>query len=409
MYNTVFFIIVFILIFEFLLERLLAWLNSSWRNKPIPNELQGIYNQDKYKKQQAYARENDRFSMLSSSVSFLGIMLVLFLGGFGWLNTYLMQWLSNPILLGLSFFGILMLASDVIGLPFECYHTFKIEEKYGFNKVTPKLFIVDKLKGYFLGALIGGGLYSIIFILYDKTQNMFWIYSLLVIGTFMLFMTMFYSNLIVPLFNKQKLLGTGELRDEIEKYAQRVGFKLNNIYEIDGSKRSTRANAYFTGIGKKKRIVLYDTLIKELSVHELLAVLAHEVGHYKKKHTQTSMILSLLQMALMLYLLSLFISEPALSQALGATTSAFHMGLIAFALVYSPISTFTGILMNLLSRSNEYQADNFAAQSYDSEHLIGALKKLSTNNLSNLTPHPLYVWFNYSHPTLLQRIINLKK
>ncbi len=409
MYNTIFFIIIAIIVFDFIFERIMEWLNSSWRSKPIPNELQGIYDESKYKKQQQYSKVNSRFSFITSGLSFVVMLVFLVFHGFGWLHYTISNYISNPIVLGLLFFGVLFFAMDIIGLPFSIYDTFVIEQKFGFNKTTRKTFILDKLKGYMLSIIIGSLIYAVIYKFYEFSGERFWIYTWAILALFTLFMTLFYSNLIVPLFNKQKPLPEGDLKTAINKFASKVGFNVQEIYEINGSKRSTRANAYFTGLGPKKRIVLYDTLIKELTTDELVAVLAHEIGHYKKKHTISGLILSLLQMGLMLFLLSLFISNPNLSKALGVDVPAFHIGLIAFGLLYTPFSLITGLFMNILSRKNEYQADDFAANNHNNEALILALKKLASNNLSNLTPHPFYVNINYSHPSLLQRIKNLKK
>ncbi|MBI9066920.1 MAG: M48 family metallopeptidase [Salinivirgaceae bacterium] len=407
MYTSIFYIIIGIIVFEFIFEKYFDWLNSSWRGKPIPEELNGIYDDDKYKKQQEYAKVNSRFSNLSSAFSFLLIIGFLFLHGFGKLNHWVENYVEHPIAIGLMFFGILFFALDIVGLPFSLYQTFVIEERFGFNKTTKKIFILDKLKGYLVSIVLGGVIYSIVYKLFEVTGDLFWIYCWVFIAGFMLFMTLFYSNLIVPLFNKQTPLDEGELKNAINEFSQKVGFTLKNIYQINGSKRSTRANAYFTGLGPKKRIVLYDTLINDLSTEEIVAVLAHEIGHYKKRHTLSGLVISMLQLGLMLYLLSLFISNPLLSEALGVNQPAFHIGLIAFSLLYSPISTVTGLLMNILSRKNEYQADNFAAENYHAMHLISGLKKLSSSNLSNLTPHPAYVFINYSHPSLINRIRNL--
>jgi len=409
MHNTIFLIIVAIIIFDFVFERIMEWLNDSWRSKPIPNELQGIYDEAKYKKQQEYSKANSRFSFITSGLSFVVMLLFLVFQGFGWLHYTISNYTSNPIILGLLFFGVLFFAMDLIGLPFSVYDTFVIEQKFGFNKTTRKTFILDKLKGYMLSIIIGGVIYTVVYKFYEFSGERFWIYTWAILALFTLFMTLFYSNLIVPLFNKQKPLPEGELKTAINEFASKVGFNLQEIYEINGSKRSTRANAYFTGLGPKKRIVLYDTLIKELTTDELIAVLAHEIGHYKKRHTITGLVLSILQMGLMLFLLSLFISNPSLSKALGVEVPVFHIGLIAFGLLYTPLSLITGLFMNILSRKNEYQADNFAAQNHNNEALISALKKLASNNLSNLTPHPFYVTINYSHPSLLQRITNLQK
>ncbi len=293
-------------------------------------------------------------------------------------------------------------------MPFSVYDTFVIEEKYGFNKTTPKTFVLDTIKGWLIGGLIGGGLLAIIILIYQKTQNMFWIYAWILISAFSIFMAMFYSNLIVPLFNKQTPLEKGELRDAIQKFSDKVGFKLDNIFVINGSKRSTKANAYFTGFGAKKRIVLYDTLINEMETNEIVAVLAHEIGHYKKKHVIQGLLIGLVQTGIVLFIFSLLINNENLSQALGVEVPNFHIGLVAFGVLYTPVSFVLGIFMNLLSRKNEYQADAFAAQNFNPESLASALKKLSVKNLSNLTPHPKYVFFHYSHPTLLQRLNHLK-
>jgi STE24 endopeptidase len=407
MYNTLFFIILAIIVFDFGFERMLEWLNSRWRNKPIPSILEGIYDDEKYRKQQAYSKVNAGFSMLTSAISFLLLVLVFVFQGFGWLHQTVLSYANNPIVVGLLFFGILFFVSDIVGMPFSIYETFVIEQKFGFNKTTPKLFIFDKLKGYLLVIIIGSLIYTIIYKFFEYTGSNFWIYAWILLAFFTLFMTLFYSNLIVPLFNKQKPLPDGELKNAINEFAGSVGFKLHNIYEIDGSKRSTRANAYFTGLGPKKRIVLYDTLIKELTTQELVAVLAHEIGHYKKKHTLLGLVLSLFQMGIMLFILSLFISNPQLSQALGVNEPVFHLGLLAFGMLYTPFSLITGFFMNLISRNNEYEADNYAAAKSNNIALISALKKLASNNLSNLTPHPLYVNITYSHPSLYQRVLNL--
>jgi STE24 endopeptidase len=409
MYNTIFVIIIVVVVFDFVFERVMQWLNSSWRTKPIPPELNGIYDNEKYKKQQEYSKVNTRFGIITTGFSFAVLLIILFTQGFGWLHYKLAYYFTNPMLIGLLFFGIIFIVMDIINLPFSIYDTFVIEERFGFNKTTPKLFLLDKIKGYILTAIIGGVLYAIIYKFYEFSGTQFWIYTWVIISGFTLFITLFYSNLIVPLFNKQKPIHEGELKDAITEFANKVGFEIDEIYEIDGSKRSTRANAYFTGLGSRKRIVLYDTLIKELTIEELVAVLAHEIGHYKKKHTIGNLFLSILQMGVMLFILSLFISKPELSTAMGVSEPIFHIGLIAFGLLYTPISVLTGLFLNMLSRKNEYQADDFAKNNYKSEALVSALKKLASNNLSNLTPHPFYVTVNYSHPTLLQRIKNIQK
>ncbi len=374
----------------------------------MPKELEGIYDEEKYAKSQKYGKANTRFSYITGAFSFVLVMLMFFLGGFAYIDDIARSYTDNQIIIALIFFAILMFVNDILSIPFEIYSTFVIEEKFGFNKTTVKTFILDKIKGWLIGGIIGGGMMSLIIWFYTVTQEMFWIYTWGAVSVFSLFMLLFYSNLIVPLFNKQTPLVEGELRTEIEKFSNKVGFKLKNIFQIDGSKRSTKANAYFTGIGGKKRIVLYDTLINDMNNNEIVAVLAHEVGHYKKKHTLVGMVLSIFQTGVILFIFSLFVSNPALSQALGVQETSFHIALISFGILYSPISTITGLFMNILSRKNEFQADSFAKENYDGEQLISALKKLSVNNLSNLTPHKFYVFMYYSHPPLLERIKHIK-
>jgi STE24 endopeptidase len=412
------YIILSILLFDFILERFLAYLNSTCWNDKLPEELAGIYDEDKYRKSQQYEKHKQKFSLVVDSLTFLATALMLLAGGFAWLDGWLRPVTENPILLALLFFGILMLVSNLLSLPFDAYHTFVLEEKFGFNRTTIRTFVIDRLKGILLSVLIGGGLLSLIILIYNTTGNFFWIIAWAVIAVFMIFMTLFYSNLIVPLFNKQKPLDAGPLRDAIEAFADKVGFRLKNIFVIDGSKRSAKANAYFTGLGMKKRIVLYDTLIQDHTNEELVAVLAHEVGHYKKKHTLLGIILSLFQTGLMLFILSLFIrKDSSLSQSLCqsmagfsglAVKQSFHIGILAFGLLYSPLSLLLGIIMNMLSRKHEYAADRFAGENFHPGYLEEALKKLSVNNLSNLRPHPAYVFFYYSHPTLLQRLQALR-
>lgn len=409
MYNSIFFIIIAILVFGYLLERILDALNLKHTVTELPGELDGIYDAEEYRKSQLYKRDNTRFSFISSSVTFLVLLIFFILGGFGWLDGLLSGITKHYVLFVLLYFGILALASDIISTPFAWYGTFVIEERYGFNRTTIKTFLLDKLKGWLLGALIGGGLMALITWIYMMTGKWFWLIALGVVTLFSVFMNMFYSNLIVPLFNKQAPLEEGSLRNRIVAFAGKVKFRLDNIFVMDGSKRSSKANAYFSGLGPKKRIVLYDTLIKDLSEEEVVAVLAHEVGHYKKKHTMTGMILGTVQTALTLYLFSLLVGMDSVAVALGGAEASFHLGLIAFGVLYSPVSDLIGLGTNLLSRKHEYAADRYAGEQYDGEALISSLKKLSRNTLSNLTPHPAYVFFHYSHPPLLQRIRALRE
>ncbi|MEA3318222.1 MAG: M48 family metallopeptidase [Bacteroidota bacterium] len=404
MHQIIFYLIIAFLLFDYVLDQTLDFLNSTKRNSKLPEKLKGIYSEEKYAKSQKYDKINQRFGFITSTFNLVLILAFLFFQGFAFVDNIARNISDNPIIISLVFFGILMFAFDIINTPFSIYQTFVIEEKFGFNKTTAKIFILDKIKGWIISIIIGGGILALITWFYQLTANMFWIYTWILVSVFMIFMTMFYTSIIVPLFNKLKPLEEGELKESIFDFCNKVDYTLENVYIINGSKRSTKANAYFSGLGKKKKIVLFDTLLEKLKVNEITAVLAHEIGHYKLKHTLVNIILSLLQTGITLFILSLLVGNPALSKALGAEQTGFHLGLIAFSLLYSPISTILGLGMNIFSRKNEYQADNFAGKYLNTNFLIEALKKLSINNLSNLTPHPLYVFFNYSHPPLLNRI-----
>ncbi len=405
--ETIFLLILIFLTVDFILERLLSLLNIKHSKLPLPKLVSDIYDDEKYRKQQEYFRVNSSFGMITSTFSFILIILMLIFGGFGWLDGIVSNFTENTIFRSLVFFGILFIVYDLISIPFEWYDTFVIEERFGFNKTTIKTFILDKLKGYLLTIIIGGLLLSVIIYIYQFTPKYFWVIAWGVITFFSLFMSMFYSELIVPLFNKQTPLPEGELRTEIENFAQKTGFKLKNIFQIDGSKRSTKANAYFSGLGPKKRIVLYDTLMDKLTTQEVVAVLAHEVGHYKHKHTLKSMLISLPATLLMFYLLGLFLDSNSLAQSLGGQTANFHLNIIVFGILYAPVSLIIDLGGNILSRKFEYQADNFANKHGYGNELISGLKKLSATSLSNLMPHPLHVFLHFSHPTLYQRIKNI--
>lgn len=406
--EILFYIIITIISINFLKDKILDALNAKHFNDDIPSELSDVFDEDAYKKSQDYKAANYKFGIWSSLFSLLLTLGFLFFDGFEYVDTIARIYSENPIIIALLFFGIIMMASDIISTPFSYYKTFVIEERFGFNKSTKKLFIIDKIKGLVMMAIIGGGLLALIVWFYQATGTCFWLYAWGLITVFTVFMNMFYARLIVPLFNKQKPLEDGELRNKISDYAISVGFSLKKIFVIDGSKRSTKANAYFSGFGSEKRVTLFDTLINDLDEEEIVSVLAHEVGHYKRKHIIFNLFASILLTGLTLYILSVFISNPLLSNAIGVEIPSFHAGLIAFGLLYSPISEATGLIMNYFSRKFEYQADDYAKNTYKAEPLITSLKKLSKNSLSNLTPHKAYVFMHYSHPTLLQRIQNLK-
>jgi len=400
----IFITILIIVILDFFLERILDFLNRKYWSDDLPAELEGIYDSEKYRKSQLYLRANHKFSQVTESFNFVLVMGMLVFGGFAFLDHLIRQITINPILMALLFFGILGLIADILGTPFSVYATFVIEERFGFNKTSVKTFILDKIKGWGLAIILGGGLLALVVWIYGSTGQWFWLIAWGVISFFTIFMTLFYSNIIVPLFNKQTPLEPGDLRDAIEAFAWKTNFSLRNIYVINGSKRSTKANAYFTGLGRKKRIVLYDTLIMDHPKEELVAVLAHEIGHYKKKHTTIGTFTSIAQTGVMLFILSRFLGNPHLSAALGSDQPSFHMGVIAFGILYTPLSIVLGLALNAFSRKHEFQADHFAATQYQPDSLRNALIRLSVNNLSNLRPHPAYVFFYYSHPPLLKRL-----
>ena len=407
--ETMFFIIVVFLCLDFVLERVLESLNSKHMSPVLPDSLKGIYEEKEYSRFQSYKRENGRLDSWSSGGGFVVMIVFLVAGGFGWYNSWVVSLTDSVVWQTILFVVGLSVVSSVLDIPFDYYATFRIEEKYGFNKTTRRVYWLDTVKELFLSLVLGGVLLALVVWFYTWAGTYFWLYAWGAVTLFSVFMAMFYSQLIVPLFNKQTPLQEGSLRDKIQAFAGKVGFKLDNIYVIDGSKRSTKANAYFTGLGPKKRVVLYDTLIDELTEEEIVAVLAHEVGHYKKRHTLRSMVVSVIQMGVLFWLFSLCVNNVALSEALGGDRAYFQMGLIAFAILYSPVNLILGVGMNVWSRNNEYEADAFAARYYEGDYLVSGLKKISVKSLSNLTPHPLYEYIYYSHPSLLKRIDAIKR
>ncbi len=406
--QTIFYTIIWLTIFEFLLTKYLWHLNTlNWSEK-LPKELKWIYDEEKYQKSQKYEKVKYKFSILSSTFSFLIILLVLIFWWFGILDDAIRVYSDNEIILSLLFFWIVMLLQTIISLPFSYYSTFVVEEKFWFNKMTKKLFFTDTIKSLVLWAVIWWILLSAIVWSYTKFTDNFWLIAWWIITAFTVFFMMFYSTLIVPLFNKQTPLEKWELRDAIENFSKKIWFELDNIFVIDWSKRSSKANAYFSGLGSKKRIVLFDTLIKDLTTEELVAVLAHEIWHYKKKHTLQMLVFWTIQTWFMLYVFSLALKMPEFSLALWWEKGSFYLWAIAFSIIFTPISMILWILSNMLSRKNEYEADRFAWENYEAKELSWALIKLSRNNLSNLRPHKAYEFFYYSHPTVLKRLKALK-
>jgi STE24 endopeptidase len=406
--NSILIIILTITAAGYLFEQLLDYINLRAQKTDIPDDVASFYDSEKYLKSLAYHRERTNFSFLTSAVGFIISFSMLYAGGFGWIDTTLANIVSHEILKALLFFGVIMLASDILTIPFQLYSTFVIEERYGFNKTTMKLFISDKLKGYLLAAVIGGSLLAVLLFLIKLLGQDFWIWFSFIAAAFILLVNMFYTSVIIPLFNTLTPLPDGSLKDAIQEFALKVKFPLDNIYVIDGSKRSSKANAFFSGIGKRKKIVLYDTLIANHTTDQLVAILAHEVGHFKRKHIVVSYFLSIIQVIFTLFVLSVLVFSENVSLALGGNHLSIPLNLIAFGILFSPVSAVTGLLMNIISRRNEFEADDYARQTYSGSALSEALKKLSVENLSNLYPHPLFVFFHYSHPPLLRRLAAIR-
>lgn len=403
----VFYSLVTIIILNFLKDYYLSFLNSKNFDNKIPDEVSDVYDKEKYLKSQQYKKTQYSFSKLSRIYGLIIILLFFFLDGFYFLDELSKNLFNSQILVSLCFLGLIYLGNELLSLPLSFYYTFVIEERFGFNQTTSKLFLLDKIKSWILTLLLGGTVLSFLIYQYESLGNNFWITAWIFLTLISILLNAFYSQLIVPIFNKQTKLKDGELRSKIESYSNKVGFDLSNIFIIDGSKRSTKANAYFSGFGKQKRVTLYDTLIRKLNTNQIIAVIAHEIGHYKKNHIVYNIIFSTFQSGLMLYLLSFLLEMPVFAEALGLNISSFHIGIICFSILFSPISELISLTFNYFSRKFEYEADEYAKKTFDGKYLVEALKILSKDSLSNLTPHPKYVWWYYSHPTLFQRISRL--
>ena len=398
------------LVLDFSLKLVSDLLNLKSLKLELPFVLQDIYNQEDYRKSQEYLRTTTRFGLVDSSFTLLILLAFWFSGGFNWFDQVVTGWNFVPVVTGLRYIGILLFAYSLIKLPFDIYSTFVIEERFGFNKTTRRTFLLDMLKGFILALLLGGLLLAGILALFQYVGIYAWVYCWAAVVIFSLAMQYVAPTWIMPLFNKYTPMAEGELKEAILKYTGSVNFPIKNIFVMDGSKRSSKSNAFFTGFGRNKRIALFDTLIAQHSVPEMVAVLAHEVGHYKKKHILQGMIISIVHTGVLFFLLSLFLTSPGLYQAFGIGYQPIYAGLLFFGLLYTPIELVLSVVMQMLSRKNEYEADRFAAETIDEpNNLIVALKKLSATNLSNLTPHPFYVFLNYSHPPLLQRIQAIQK
>lgn len=400
--------ILVLLVFNWLLSLIVELLNVRHVSTEIPEEFAGVYDKEKYAQSQRYLRDNTRFGQIQAGVMLpLTIAFIVF-GGFRWINGVAQSTADSMIVQGLVFGGILILIGQIISIPFSIYDTFVLEQKYGFNKTTPKTFVADLLKGLLLTAALGAPVFSLILWIFNAVPNA-WLWAWGALAVIQLFILFIAPVVILPLFNKFTPLEDSELRSAIEKFAAAQSYRLSGIFKIDGSRRSTKSNAYFTGFGKTKRIALYDTLIEKHTVSELVAILAHEIGHCKLGHIKKGIVISLISSLLMFFILSLFITKPELYAAFGIEGTPLYAGFIFFGFLYAPINMILGLLHNILSRKHEYEADAFAAKTtQEPKALINALKKLSVDNLSNLTPHPLKVFLQYSHPPCLERIKALK-
>ncbi|QTA85474.1 M48 family metallopeptidase [Desulfonema magnum] len=403
--NFIAVIILLTIVADFVLHTLADVLNLRMLGDKVPEPFQGVYDTERYRQSQEYLRVNTRFGWITALFD-ISVLFVFWFGkGFLFLDQWSRSWNQGPVLTGLIYIGILIAFKTILSLPFSIYATFVIEERFGFNKTTWRIFATDMLKGLMLSILLGGPLLAGVLAFFEYAGSNAWWYCWIVVTIFMLIIQFIAPTWIMPLFNKFEPLEDGELKHAIMSYAQSVKFSLKNVFVIDGSRRSEKSNAFFTGFGKNKRIALFDTLIAQHTVSELVAVLAHEIGHYKKKHILQTMIISFAELGIMLFLLSLFISYQGLFDAFYMEQKSVYAGMIFFGMLYSPIEFFLGIFMQMRSRKNEYEADRFAVETtQDGSSLADALKKLSANNLSNLIPHPFYVFLNYSHPPVLKRI-----
>ena len=400
-------IVVAVLIIGFVFELWFGLLNLKNRKRALPKVIKRFFKDSQLRKSFLYARTNFRFGIISSLFSLLITLVMILGGGFQFVSAWVQLLTESVLLQSYIFFGTLLFVLDIISLPLSLIDTFVIEQRFGFNKTTVKTFVLDKIKSWIIGAIVGGVLLGALVYLYQWLGVSFWVWFWLVATAFSLFMVMFYTTVFVPLFNKLTPLEEGELKDAIVSFCKEAEFKLDNIFILDGSKRSTKGNAFFSGLGKTKKIILYDNLIDQLTTDEIVAVLAHEIGHYNHKHIQKGMLFSILQIGLTLYMLSLFLNVPDLSEAIGVSSHSIYTGLIAFSLLFSPISSIMSFFTSLVSRKNEYQADDFVKQFGLSDSLITALGNLTQKNYSNPNPHPLVVLFTYSHPSLVQRVNNL--
>lgn len=402
-------IIIGIIIFEYLLSFIVKILNIKALNPNLPKEFEDTFDQDKYTKSQEYTKTNTRFSFITSTFSLIVSLSFIFGGFYNIIDLYVRGLGYSDKITGLCFFGLLFIVTDLLNTPFSIYRTFVIEEKYGFNKTTLQTFLMDKIKGYFLTILIGGPVLYLILYFFGSFGSNAWLYVWGFLVAFSVIMQPIFNTFIAPMFNKFTPLEEGELLDKIKTYLKKVNFPVKKLEVVDGSKRSSHSNAYFSGIGKNKRIALFDTLVEQMDDEEIVSVIAHEVGHYKLKHIYSGILLSAIQSGIMLYVMSLFLENRALFDVFYMENTSIYASLVFFSMLYAPISLLLGIFFTYVSRRNEFSADQYSVETAKMpESMISSLKKLSKENLSNLTPHWLNVFLNYTHPPVLDRIRALK-
>ena len=407
--NTYAIIILVALLGEFVLNRVADLLNLRALQPELPEEFRDVYDAEKYRRSQEYTRARTRFGFVPSTLDLVLVLVFWFAGGFRWLDDFVRGFGYGPIVTGILFMALLVAAKVVIGIPFSWYSTFVIEERFGFNKTTLRTFVLDHVKGLLLAVLLGVPLLAGILWFFGATGGYAWLWCWLFTTVFALIVQFVAPTWIMPLFNKFTPLEEGELREAVMGYADKVSFPLRGLFVIDGSRRSTKTNAFFTGFGRNKRVALFDTLIDKHSTDELVAVIAHEVGHYKRKHILKNLVVGILHMGVMFFLLSILLEHQGLFEAFGIEDRSVYAGLIFFGLLFAPIDLFLSFLLQVWSRRHEFEADAFARETTETgENLVTALKKLSSENLSNLTPHPFYVLLHYSHPPLPQRVEALR-
>ncbi len=407
--NPYLLVILVALLAQYLLHLAADLLNLRSLEPRLPDEFRDVYDAERYQKSQEYTRTKTRFGLVPETFQLVVLLVFWFAGGFAWFDAWTRGLGFGPIVTGLVFMGVLGVARMLLGLPFRWYGTFVIEERFGFNKTTPRTFWADLVKGLALSVVLGAPLLAGILWFFEATGAAAWLWCWGLMTAFTVVLQFVAPTWIMPIFNKFQPLDDGELRSAVMDYAGKVDFPLEGLFVIDGSRRSTKANAFFTGFGKRKRVALFDTLIEKQSVSELVAVVAHEIGHYKKGHITKGMVLSVLQSGAIFFLLSLFLGQEQLFGAFGVETPSVHAGLVFFSLLFAPIDLVLSFAMSAFSRKNEYEADAFARETTGKpEELVSALKQLAADSLQNLTPHPFYVKLHYSHPPLLKRIEALR-